>query len=554
MQSNTIGPLAVLSPLALVALSAAPAYAQVYTLTREQAVRPVVNGVEARVDWIRDEPRSIDKQSFRNVDLTDVEGAHVYVRFLPGVDDLAMSDAHVFAGRAKRVWESQLVPNLFMVRIADYDLVDTIQRYLDHPSTLYAEPSRLSRVDNDPFWLNGSLYGMETGEGSNAEAAWEEHFGAQEFTIAVIDSGLYGTHEDIAPNLWVNTDEIPGNGIDDDGNGFIDDVNGWDFTDSDGDPTPVCQDHGQHVAGTIGAKAQNGVGVRGVNWVCRLMNLRCEFVDTQGCICLINTLLGFDYAVANGATVSNHSYGGTNFNQSVFDAILASQAMGHLFVTSAGNSYNNIEAIPNYPASYSLSNILSVANTDDDGELYEVCDLFGSNCGGSSSYGPISVDLGAPGTGIFSTSSAGAGLSFYSVKTGTSMAAPHVAGAVGLVRSKYPNIEWWKVRDRILTSTVDEPTLAGKCVTGGRLDVQRALGVWASPFGTSPYLSSKNQPLPYDSGPAFATGVVQTPTYGHLNLFAGTVKKSDVEFAVDFGFGTQPMTITATGGVVRLGG
>lgn len=548
---------------------ASSASAQVYRFEHEENLRRDVPGLEPRLDWIRDEPPIYDKQSYRTVDLSESDGKGVFVRFLPGTPAASRTAAHLGAGIRGVVWQSQLVADLYLVRIEEHDVHDTIQRYLDHPDTLYAEPNMLGRrtLDpNDAFFASGHLWGIEgslssSHGGSRAEWAFDEHQGAQDFVVAIIDSGINYTHDDLSQNMWSNLGEIIGNGIDDDGNGYIDDHRGWDFSNADlcfdpngpgvvpcfnlgdSDPMPTCNDHGSHVAGTVGARGNNFLGVVGVNWVCSLMNLKCE-VSSGGCDQLTNTVLAFDYAVANGARVSNHSYGHSGFSMVEQEEIQLSQAYGHVFVTSAGNSYQDIDAVPQYPAAYSLSNIVSVANIEDNGELYESCDVFGGNCTGSN-WGATQVDLGAPGTGILSTS----GPFAYEYKTGTSMASPHVAGAVALIMSRYPNLEWWRVRDRILNAARPEPTLAGKCVTGGILDVHRALGIWAAPSAGGLELGAKQSPLGMDLA-GFTTAVAITPDDGVLNLFSGNVS---LLAAQSSGVGGRSITLQASGGPVLLG-
>lgn len=541
------------------ALLAPAASAQIYQFTRAEAVRTDVPGLEPRVDWIRDEPPVYDKQSYRVLAGDDYEPETAFVRFLPGSPAVARDGAHALAGIGDVLWTSRLVPDLYLVSVDRFDVEQTIQRYLDHPDTLYACPNYRSRRDqasNDPFFTDGTLWGMEGGTGpshggSNAEFAWDEHRGSGDITIAVVDSGVEFDHADLVGNHWTNTGEIAGNGIDDDDNGRVDDVDGWDFSDwgvispGDNDPSPDCSDHGTHVAGTIGAQGGNSVGVVGVSWDCRLMALKCQTPNV--CDSLSNTTLAFEYAVANGARVSNHSYGSPSFIPAQSDLILASQAHGHVFVTSAGNSWEDIDVTPKYPASYDHSNIISVANIESDGDLYEECFIF---CFGGSSWGAVSVDLGAPGHDVYSTVNGGD----YGYKTGTSMAAPHVAGAVGLIMSRYPKLEWWRVKGRIMNAARPQPTLEGKTVTGGMLDVHRALGVWATPASeiSSPINGSAGNPWWTGSDDLFGleVAVEETPDDGVLNLYTGVVY---LDAVTESGLGNRKITIQASGGPVLLG-
>ncbi|QDU65857.1 Thermophilic serine proteinase precursor [Planctomycetes bacterium Pla86] len=355
-----------------------PAQAQIFQFSRAEAVRQDVPGLEPRLDWIRDEAPVYDKRSFRVLAGDDYEPESAFVRFLPGTPDTARGAAHALAGIGDVLWTSRLVSDLHLVRVDRFDVEQTIQRYLDHPDTLYAEPSYRARPgldSNDPSFVDGTQWGMQGGQGpshggSNAEFAWDEHRGSNDITIAVIDSGVDFVHPDLAGNHRTNSLEVPDNGEDDDKNGFIDDLHGWDFSSLPGDniPLPDCSDHGTHVAGTVGAQGDNNVGVVGVSWDCLVMALKCQ---TPGdCNFISNAPLALDYAVANGARVSNHSYGGPSFNQAAYDLILASQAFGHLVVAAAGNDWVDTDVTPLYPSCYDLDNIISVANIEDDGDLY----------------------------------------------------------------------------------------------------------------------------------------------------------------------------------------
>ncbi len=269
------------------------------------------------------------------------------------------------------------------------------------PEVFYAEPNHYRYADqvvpDDPGM--GLLWGLHnTGQEVNGTAgtagadidapeAWEVTVGSGEVVIAVVDSGLDFTHPDLAANLWINADEVAGNAIDDDGNGYVDDVHGWDFVAGDAAPYPNdANGHGTHVAGTIAAAGNNGVGVAGVSWAARLMPLR--FLDAYGVGDTANAILAIEYAGANGARIVNNSWGGGGFSQALQDAIEASPA---LVVCAAGNEGVDTDALPHYPASYPSANVLSVAATDSDDRLPAF-----------SNYGATSVDLGAPGVDTYS--------------------------------------------------------------------------------------------------------------------------------------------------------
>ncbi len=336
----------------------------------------------------------------------------------------------------------------------------------------YAEPDfvvKTAATPNDARF--GQLWGMrnngQTVNGDSgtpgidirAERAWDFSTGSPSIVIAGIDSGVRGTHRDLAPNMWRNAAEIAGNGIDDDRNGRIDDVAGWNFYDGNNNPADL-DGHGTHTAGTFGAKGNDGVGVAGVAWACRIMPLK--FLGSFGGF-TTDAIASLDYAVRMGAKLSNNSWGGGAYSQSLADSIDRAGRAGHLFVAAAGNSGVNSDVSPMYPAAYPLDNIISVAAIDNDGRL-----------AGFSNYGRASVDIAAPGVSILSCVSAGD--QAYDYYDGTSMAAPHVTGAAALVWCVNPSMTAAQVRSRLLSSARLLASLAGKVGTGGMLDAAAAVG------------------------------------------------------------------------------
>jgi subtilisin family serine protease len=279
----------------------------------------------------------------------------------------------------------------------------------------YVEPDytvRLATVPSDPQF--SSLWGMNnTGQTGgtidadiDAPEAWDLTTGSSSTIVAVIDTGVDYNHPDLAANIWTNPGEIPGDNRDNDGNGFVDDVHGYDFINSDGNPLDD-QGHGTHVAGTIGAVANNGIGVAGINWNVQIMALK--FLGADGSGSISDAIRALDYAVQMGAHISNNSYGDAEFSQAFADAIAAAGDVGHIFVAAAGNNSGNNDASPFYPASFDAANIISVAATDDNDRLASF-----------SNYGVTSVDLAAPGVNILSTTPGNNYESF----SGTSMASP----------------------------------------------------------------------------------------------------------------------------------
>jgi len=392
-----------------------------------------------------------------------------------------------------------LVPGLMHIEIAG-SVEDAIARLSQSKFVAYAEPDFVVKSDavpNDPNF--GLLWGMQnTGQTVNADpgiagadaratGAWDIGTGSAGFVVAIIDSGTLLTHPDLAANIWTNPGEIAGNGVDDDANGYIDDVNGWDFFSIDNDPNDGG--HGTHTAGTVGAVGNNGIGVAGVAWSCKLMALR--FIGPTGGF-ISDAILAVQYATRKAVKVSNNSWGGGGFSQGLFDAIAASRTVGHVFVASAGNSGQSSDTIPAYPAAYNLDNIISVAATDNNDARASF-----------SNYGPVSVDLGAPGVNILSTYGTG-----YAYLNGTSMAGPHVAGVAALVYIRNPTWTYTQVKNQILSTARPIAGLAGLCVTGGVVNAAAALGAITPPPNTPPVVTI-TAPA---AGASFATGVAITFT------------------------------------------
>ncbi|WP_300596585.1 S8 family peptidase [Niabella sp.] len=353
-----------------------------------------------------------------------------------------------------------------------------IEKLKGLPEVEYAEPNYTYQhfaVSNDPYFLNGYLWGMYASSttpansyGSQASAAWASgHTGSATVYIGIIDEGYMYMHEDLQANAGVNPGEIPGNGIDDDHNGYIDDVYGWDFVGNNNSVFDgTSDDHGTHVAGTIGAVGGNGKGVAGVCWNVKLLS--GKFLGTNGGT-TANAIKAIDYftnlKLSQGLNIvaTNNSWGGGGFSQALQDAIERANNAGILFIAAAGNASSNNDANPSYPASYPNTNIIAVAAITSTGALASF-----------SNYGSTTVDLGAPGASIYSTvpvslkkGKIGSGYASYS---GTSMATPHVTGAVALYASTHPGSTAAAIKNAILSTTTLTPSLAGKCVTGGRLN------------------------------------------------------------------------------------
>lgn len=336
----------------------------------------------------------------------------------------------------------------------------------------YVEPDYYDRIflePNDAAYLDGRLWGLRNfGQGGGvigadiaAAAAWDLTTGTNTVVVAVIDTGIRYTHQELEEQMWTNPGETPGDGIDDDGNGWVDDVYGINAVANTGDPMDD-NDHGTHVAGTIGAAANDGNPHVGVAWNVSLM--ACKAFDQDGFGSTSAEILCIDYAVEHGARILNNSWGGYVFSQSLFDSIQRSRDAGVLFVAAAGNEARNNDVTPAYPASYQLDNIISVAAVDRS-----------DNLASFSNRGMRSVHLGAPGVEIYS-SVAGSD-SDYDVFDGTSMATPHVCGVAALVLSYYPTADLDEIRSRILSSTVPIASLNRRTITGGRVNAYNALTI-----------------------------------------------------------------------------
>ncbi len=356
--------------------------------------------------------------------------------------------------------------------------LDAITRLNGLNEIEYAEPNFIythDAVSNDTYFTNGSLWGMYGATtspanqfGSHAATAWANgKTGSNTVYIGIIDEGYMYTHEDLAANAGVNPGEVSGNGVDDDGNGLVDDVYGWDF---DGNNNTVFDgagdDHGTHVAGTIGGVGGNGKGVAGVCWNVKLLS--AKFLGSRGGT-TANAIKAVDYftdlKIRSGLNIvaTNNSWGGGGFSQALQDAIQRANNAGILFIAAAGNASSNNDATANYPSNYNVANVIAVASITNTGGLSSF-----------SNYGATQVDLGAPGSGIYSSvpvSSKGKILSGYASYNGTSMATPHVTGAAALYASINAGASAATIKSALLSSTIATPSLSGKCVTGGRLNV-----------------------------------------------------------------------------------
>jgi PKD repeat protein len=358
-----------------------------------------------------------------------------------------------------------------LIKIPDDATVQAaIQLFLKSGLAEYAEPNytiSLNRTPNDPAYADGSLWGLHnTGQNGGVEdadidapEAWDEITNASNVVVAVIDTGVRVTHEDLRENMWVNRGEVPNNGVDDDNNGIVDDVNGFNAITGSGDPSDD-EGHGTHVAGTIGAVGNNNVGLTGVAWDVQLMALK--FLGANGEGDVFAAIECIDYAIDNGADIINNSWGNPGFSQTLLDAVERAQQAGVLFVCAAGNESTDNEQLGFYPASYETDNVVSVLSTNRNDEM-----SFFSN------FGTVSVDIGAPGSAIYSAWFAAD--DSYNTIDGTSMATPHVSGALALMKARFPTADYQQLMARLYASADPLPSLTDRCVTGARLNLAAAI-------------------------------------------------------------------------------
>lgn len=355
---------------------------------------------------------------------------------------------------------------------------DIVAKYQRSGLVEFAEPDYLvhayATLPNDPFFANGTLWALNNfGQNGgtphadiDAPDAWDVLTSASNIIVAVVDSGIRATHEDLASNMWIN----PVDG----GHGF----NAFTGTNDPADDS--IYGHGTMIAGIIGGDGNNGKGITGVAWHVQMMACKCLDSNDSGSDSTVLACL--DYAITNGARIINASFGSSTPSLAISNAIVEARDAGIILVAASGNNAANVDANPVYPACYPIDNIVSVAYTTRSDTL-----------GSSSDYGATNVDLAAPGDWIFSTFPTSDsyywpppafGIDYY----GTSYSAGYVSGALALMLAKYPTENYQQIIRRLLNATDPLPALKGKCVTGGRLNLRKALNpdIWLSAVAPSP--------------------------------------------------------------------
>ncbi|MDF3130159.1 S8 family serine peptidase [Kiritimatiellaeota bacterium B1221] len=315
-------------------------------------------------------------------------------------------------------------------------------------------------LDGDQWPLhNTGAHGGIPGSDIDAISGWELSTDASEVVVAVVDTGIDYLHEDLYANIWLNAVEIPDNGVDDDLNGYVDDIYGIDAANNDSDPADD-NGHGTHCAGIIGADGFNDVGISGVAPRVKLMGVK--FLSDKGLGFTSDALEGISYAKNNGADVLNLSWGSRSYSESLFTLLRDCSETGMIIVASAGNDADNIDNRSTYPASFEINRLLTVSSVDDFDALSDF-----------SNYGAGIVELAAPGTNVFSTWTGAEGS--YRTLSGTSMAAPHVAGVAALLLAEFPGDSIDEILARLLNGCEPLGSLEGRVQSGRRLSLYGAL-------------------------------------------------------------------------------
>jgi len=421
------------------------------------------------------------------------KGAEVLVRFKPGTTlDYIKSIVATHHDRFED--EIEAVDGLTAVEDEDGLDADTVvKEYLNVPGVEYAEPNMQITLD-DPRSSNSFTFGSGSGGGMvsypmnlpddpmfgsqwslqntgqnggkdgadiSAVNAWDTTRGSESIVIAVLDSGVDYTHQDLIENMWHRPAEVAE--YSDRELGTIDDINGFNAVDNLRDPMDD-NGHGTHCAGIIGAEGGNGFGISGVNWHVKIMPLK--FMNAFGQGTTKDAIEAINYVIDRkkdgvNVRVISASWGSTSKSKALGDAIKRAGEEGILFVAAAGNSSENSDRRPHYPAGYDLPNVISVAATDRNDQLATF-----------SNYGAKTVHIAAPGRDILSTWLNGT----FREASGTSMATPEVSGVAALVLALEPDMTVAKLRERLLTSVDKLPTLEGKVSSGGRINAAKAVG------------------------------------------------------------------------------
>lgn len=379
------------------------------------------------------------------------------------------------------------------------NVIDTIEKLKAMPNIEYAEPNynvyEFSEP-NDTYYQNGKQAVLDL---IGAKKLWNFDIDCSDVAVGVMDSGIQTNHEDLIDNIWVNTGEIAGDGIDNDGNGYIDDIYGWNCGDSNGDVSYVSN-HGVHVAGIVSAVTDNSKGVASVARNAKIASIK--IFNSSGKSTLSYIIEGINYAKKNDINIINCSFGGTGWGSSSVSIVKSAiEAVPDIFfVIAAGNTTSASEAnndkVAVYPSQLTkdLDNVISVANTTSSDELNE-----------KSHYGAKSVDIAAPGTDIYSTIPTNS----YKIMSGTSMSTPMVTSTVAVMRAVNPNISAKEIKETLCSSSDKLSALTGKVISGGRLNAYNAVKAIMPTATPSPTATPTVKPT---ATPTVTPSPTETPT------------------------------------------
>ena len=474
----------------------------------------------------------------------------VLVQFVPDASEADRAAARAAVGVTALRPVTQAAPRLELLTTA-LAVGDAMAVLRALPQIEFAEPNWIVRradTSNDPHFVSGALYGMygdnstpSNQYGSQAAEAWGKGFtGSGNVYVAVLDEGIDVNHADLADNVWTNPFD-PVDGLDNDGNGFADDLHGWDFFHDDSSvyDGSVADEHGTHVAGTIGARGGNGIGVAGVAWNVTLISGKF-MSDGNGEIA--DGIAALDYVVGlkqrHGLHIvaTSNSWEVDGYSQGLHEAILRAAQQDILFIAAAGNDGNDNDANARYPSNHStLVGAGSVPAAGYEAVIAVAAITSSGALASFSNFGATSVDLGAPGSDVLSTLPDHA----YGFKSGTSMASPHVAGAAALYKAINPAASASQIRTALLTQGITTGSLSGITATGRRLNV--------GDFGVAPEMTiSDVRVAEGQSGTRDATFTVSVSKSSPFPLTVGYVT-SDLTATSSAWHANSAMTIPSFG-------
>jgi subtilisin family serine protease len=463
-------------------------------------------------------------QPFELVEGRKAAPNEVLVKFRPGV----RIDAGGYVVRTHDLREPRELnrAGLTHFRSGSRPVAQLVRELLADPDVEYAEPNYIvetqstptAATPNDPMF--SLLWGLQN-KGQNgglpladiaAVPAWSVTTGTRSVVVGVVDTGIDYNHPDLKPNVWTAPVAFTVQFGPNDKLTCAAGTHGYDAIANTCNPMDQ-NGHGTHVSGTIGAAGDNSAGVAGVNWAVSMMGLR--FMDASGKGTVANAIRAIQFAIQVKAALPNlagirvlsNSWGGSGNSQALLDAINQANTAGILFVAAAGNDGVNMDAMPSYPGAYRSANVVTVAATDNTDTLASF-----------SNYGSSTVDLGAPGVNIASTYPN----SSYASMSGTSMATPHVAGAAALVLAACTSLDTATLRATLVRNVDAVGGLATKTVSGGRLNVYKAVS-------------------------ACATGSVTPPTKTPPPVAPGFTLSAPAELALTIGGAAATATITPSG-------